>query len=221
MSWTTAITDLRFLLSDNETDKLGYRKAILGERNSVNLRFKTFEDRRVTNFKTETNLSLGVHVAGVRIANAGITSDDPSIGEVILVAAPANTQRVEASYYYQWYLDTELEMFLRQATQWLGLGSDKDLIPAGLQPAALYFSAQEALHKITLKWSQRMSEVYKMEDSPDENRVAAIEEYRKIALDYKQKSEDLRATFYTRQDQGLAPLYGFALGTVRPVVPKR
>lgn len=221
MSWNTAVADLRFLLSDNETDKLGYRKAILGERNSVNLRYKTFEDRRVTNFKTDTNLSLGVHVAGVRILNAAITSDDPSIGEVILTVAPANTQRVEATYYYQWYLDTELAVFLRQATQWLGLGDDYLLIPSGLQPAALYFSAQEALHKITLKWSQRMSEVYKMEDSPDDNRIAMVDEYRKLALDYKQKAEDLRASYYTRQDQGLAPLYNFALGSVRPVVPKR
>lgn len=224
MAWTLitdAISDLRTLLSDGPTDKLCYRKRVIGDVNGTNLRFKSFEFRRVTNFKTDTDLSLGIFVAGVRLDPATqITSDSPAVGEAVIVTAPTNNQRVEMSYYSQWFLDAELTVFLKNAAQWIGNGENPLTIPVGLQPAALYYAAQEAYHKLALRWAQRMAEVYKMEDAPTgEN--APINPYRGLAKDAKEKSETLRKNYYARNDQAAAPLFGFALGTVQEVVPKR
>jgi len=222
-AWTTASsrTDLRNLLSDNPTDKLRYRKRLIGEQNGTNKRFKSLEFRRITDFKTEASISLGVFVAGARLDPATqIDSDGPEVGEVVLTTAPTNTQRVEGSYYIQWFKDAELDIFLKNAAQWLGLGDAVASVPDGLQPAALYFAAQEAYHKLAARWAEKLSETFRAEDMPKSEK-AAMDSWRSMAKDAKEKSESLRKGFYERNDQAAAPLWGSNYGRVKPVVPRR
>jgi len=225
MPWLTeadAITDLRNLLSDGPTDKLAYRKRVIGDANGTNLRFKTFEFRRVTNFTSDPSTSLGVFINGVRVdPTTGYTSDDRAVGEFVLnVTPPANTDYVEASYYVQWFLDSELTIFLKEATLWLTSAEDPTKVAPGLQPAVKYFAAQEAYHKLALRWAQKMSEVYKTEDAPADVK-AVIDSYRNLAVDAKKKAVELRDQFYTRQGQALQPLFGTFQGQVNAIVPKR
>lgn len=222
MPWnviTDAVADLRILLSDGPLDKLAYRKRCIGDTNGTNLRFKTFEYRRVTNFTTP-DPTLTVFING---NPATVSSDDTNSGEFVLTGpAPTNVQYVEATYYYKWFLDTDLQMFLKEATQWLGLGEDATKVPAGLQPAAKYFAAQEAYHKLAVRWSQRLSEVYKTEDAPAATQTkAAIDSFRQLALDAQKKSVILRNDYYQRQGQPLAPLFGVFAGQVADPQPKR
>lgn len=216
-----ARSDLRALLSDGPTDKLRYRKRMIGDVNGVNLRFKSFEFRRVTDFFTESSLSLGVFVNGVRqTEGVQVTADFPEIGEVILSTAPSNTSRVEGTFYIQWFKDSELDVFLKNATQWLSMGEDVTKVEAGLQPASLYYAAQEAMHKMAVRWAERLSETYKMEDQI-QGATTPVDDFRRLAKDYRDKSEALRKNFYLRNDQAEAPLFGVAAGRVCSVVPKR
>ena len=115
--WTTALQDLRNHLSDGATDRYHFRKRCFGEIDGTNTRFKTFEFRRVTDFTQEE----GVYINGVLQPASGVSSDSLIPGEFILQTAPSDGSIVEASYYTQWFLDSELEDFLKQSSRWLSL----------------------------------------------------------------------------------------------------
>lgn len=221
MSWTTAKADLRNLLSDGATDKLRYRKKILGRVDGVNTVFKTLEKRRLTNFKTETSANLGVFIEGVRLNEATeISADNAEVGEVTLVTAPTNGQFVEASYYLQWFLDAELDVFLLQAAQWLGFESADSIAP-GLRPAATYYAAQEAYHKLAVRWSESLSEDFRLEDAPNEKCATPVQMYRQLAEDAKKKSVELRDQFYSGKGQEQKPSFRSLVGAVPRIVPQK
>lgn len=220
MAWTTATTDLRTLLSDGDQDRYAYRKKCFGTVDGVNKSFKSLEFRRVSNF-TSAATPLGVYVDGTRIAITGVTSDDVASGEFVLAVAPTPGQVVEATYYYRWFVDAELTTFLTASSEWLGFGTDYTTMQEGLRPAAKYYAAQEAMHKMAARWVERLSEQYLVEDAPDHKNMGVADSYRKIANDYKIKSVELRDQFYTRQGQSLAPLHASSYGATREVTPRR
>lgn len=215
--WTTAVTDLRTLLSDVPIDRLGYRKMVFGRLDGLNTVFKTFEVRRTTDFTTAT-APEGVYVDGIQV---GVTTDDTQTGEFNLASAPSDGQRIEATYYSQWYFDTELQVFLKNAMQWLGFGDDYTQIPDGLQPAALYYAAQEAMHKMAVRWMTRMSQMYQVSDAPTNELTNQINVLKELAKEYREKSNELRENFYQRNDQALAPLFGMVIGRVKEPTPPR
>lgn len=220
MAWTTALTDLRTLLSDGATDKLRYRKRMLNPINGTNTRFKTFEFRRLTNFKTEASLILGVFKNSLRLSEVtDISADFPEVGEVALATAPVDGDVLEASYYAQWFTDTELTGFLRSAAEWLQVGTDANSVPPGLQPAGKYYAAQEAYHKMASRWAELQSETFRLEDAPAGETKTPVEYYRMLALDAQKKSTQLRDDFYSRSGQQLAPLFGVVAGNVPRIPP--
>ncbi len=139
MTWAAPESDLRTLLSDNAEDKYRYRKKVFGNTDGTNVLFKTFEFRRVTDFTTAA-YPLGVWVEGVLLTSTDIASDNPGSGDFELAAAPTVRQKVEASYYIQWFLDVEIQNFLRLASNWLGMGDDYTQISPQLRPAALKYA---------------------------------------------------------------------------------
>lgn len=203
-------------MSDGPTDRYVYRKKCFGQVDGINSSFKTFEYRRVTDFTTSAT-PLGVYVSGTI---AAASADSTATGEVILSIAPTPGQVVAATYYYQWFLDSELSSFLSYAAQWLGFGVDPQNVPVGLQPSGLYYAGQEAYHKLAIKWSERASETYLLEDQPDPKILGLADTYRKMAEDFKKKSVELRDQYYTRQGQTLAPNFGTAFGAVSNPVPR-
>lgn len=223
MSWTTAATDLRTLLSDGPTDRYAYRKKCFGEVDGVNVSFKTLEFRRVTDYSSSSSSAspLGVYVGGTRVAYTGVASDSISTGEFSLVNAPLPGQDVQATYYYRWFDDAELVTFLGAASEWLQSTADYTTIPLGLAPAAKYYAAQEAMHKMAARWVERMSEQYLVEDAPSQKNMGVADSYRRLAEDYKKKSLELRDQYYTRQGQSLQPLYGNNFGATTNTTPRR
>ena len=217
MSWTTNIADLRALLSDQGDDRHCYRKKVFGVINGSNKVFKSFETRRVTDF-TSASAPLGAYVDDT---HATCTADNTAVGEFTLTTAPADGSVVTASYYYRWFNDTELQVFLKNATQWLGLGADVTLVPDGLQPAALHFAAQEAYHKIAVRWAERWSEMYLLEDRPDSDNDTIVDTYRNLSKDFRMKAEALLKNFYERSGQSDAPLFRSIRGKVRDYMPRR
>lgn len=217
--WSTSATDLRNLISDGPTDKRAYRKKVVGYVDGTNTTFKTFEWRRTSDF-TASGVGTGVFVNNVQ---GTVTSDTPSTGEFALSVAPpyGTGVAVYATYYYQWFLDSEIAVFLKSSAQWLGFSNDPTVIPEGLQPAALHFAAQEAYSKIAMFWSIRISESYMLEDAPAPDTKGPVEQFIEMSKYFREKAIELRDNFYTRQGQSLAPMSTSIAGIVGAVTPRR
>lgn len=225
MAWAStavAITSLRTLIKDNPTDKICYDKQVIGTVDGDNLYFKTFEYRRITDFTLAT-FPQGVFIDGAQIDPSLVASDDTTSGAfaLTLTAVPQNRSSIRATYYYQWFTDTELDTFLQNSSTWLGYGSTYINLTDGLNAAALRFAAQEAYEAAAMKYSIRMSEVYKLNDAPSEDILNAVKAFSDMADGFMDKARDLRDDYYTRQGQSLAPNFAFSLGRVTDPTPRR
>lgn len=209
--WLTATQDLRIELSDGPTDRYHFRKRCFGEINGVNLRFKTFEFRRVTNF----TLTDGVYLNGNLVNNTQVAQDFVSTGEFILSFAPADGDIIEASYFTQWFLDAELNNFLVDSSRWAVGSDDFTQAASGLIPALKSYALSRAYLKMAQRWRDYSSSVYRVEDAPEKDAAAPVDSFIKMASTFKTEAEGQRKEFYTRQDQNLQPLFGAVIGNVR------
>ena len=218
MSWSTAVSDVRVVLSDGPTDKLRYRKAILGNIDGSNKTFKTFENRRVTNFTT-SSAPLGVYDAGTLVT---VSTDDLESGEFTLVTAPNPGDSVRCTYYVQWFNDSEIQQFLTTASEWITGADDWTQIGNALWPAAKTFSAATAYQKLVTRFATNLAETYQLYDAPDEKRFDPIKTYSDISEKMFKLAFELRDDVYkNRQGQALAPISGTVRGRVRDVPPNR
>ncbi len=215
MSWTTARDDLRGLLSDGPTDKNRYLKAVMDAPNGTRTSFRTFENRRLTNFTDSGIAPLGVYVNGAPVT---VASDNPSFGVFTLSAAPAVNDSIEASYYVQWFTDSEIDQFLATTVRWLGFTNSLS-IPDGLRAATLDYAASKAYQKLSVQWAQNYSDTYKMQDQDPEH--SPVNPYAKLSADFAKSATTARNEYYTRQGRAKQPLFGAALGNVVDVVPRR
>lgn len=216
MAWTTALSDLRKLLNDGETDKLRYRKRVFGIQNGVNTTFKTFEFRRTASFVDATT-PVGVFVDDVKVT---VASDDHASGEFVLAVAPTDAETLRATYYIQWFEDEELNEFLQTSGQWVGI-IDVTGIPDGLQPATLRYSAGLAYQKLALRFAENMSEIYQLEDAPSDRSWNPVETYQKLAEMMFKMSTQIRDDFYERKGAAKAPRFGAVYGNVSDPQPNR
>ena len=216
MAWPTVLTDLRILLSDGPQDKLNYRKKVFGTADGTNTTFKTYEYRRVTNFTTASS-PLGIYVNGTAVT---VSSDDVVSGEFKLASAPLNTDRIEATYYAQWFLDNDLNSFITYACGWIQ-SANADAVPIGLQPAVLKYAAGDAYQDLCSKYAMNYSQQYKVEDQPDPNRYSPVQTWMKLAQVYNEQAVSLRDQYYRRSGQALQPLFASLTGAVTDVVPPR
>lgn len=227
MAWASsavAISALRTLIFDGPVDKMA-DKDLIGRRDGTNKIFKTFEYRRVTSFMVASS-PIGIYKNGTILPVSSIASDDTGTGSqgtglIGLVTAPVSTDSLKAVYFYQWFQDSDLDGFLQNAASWLGFGTTYATLPDGLNAAALRFAAQEAYLAAAMKYSTRVSEVYKVEDGPAEDISKSIDSFRAMASDFMDKARDLRDDYYTRSGASKAPSFGFALGTIRDPQPRR
>lgn len=223
MAWTTAVSDLRTLLNDLPTDRYCYRKKVFGDLNGVNVSYKTFEFRRQTDFTDGTSSAapLGVYLNGVRVLPSAVASDDIATGEFSLVTAPADGGVLQATYYYRWFEDTELDTFLVQASRWLQLGTDFTQIPDGLNQGALYYAAMLALQKMALRWTTRASNSFLLEDQPKKEALEVAKTYTDLAGTFSKDATKYRNDYYTKSGQSLAALSVSSFGHVSAVAPRR
>jgi hypothetical protein len=220
-SWTTAITELRTLLSDKPDDRYCYRKKLFGTIDGVNKTFKSFEFRRSTNFTTAT-APMGVFLGGVQLTLLQIASDDPTSGELTLVTAPTDTGvNITATYYYEWFTDIELGEFLTGASRWLQLGDDYTNVTGGLIQAALYFAAKDALRKMAMRWATRASNTFLLEDSPKKEALETAAMYGNMSEAYEKSADKYRDDYYKKSGQSLSAFSVSNWGAVSGVTPRR
>lgn len=224
MAWPDAATAqlaLRNILFDGPYDKRANQKKVLGAVDGVNSTFTTFEYRRTVGFDVATGVTA-VFKNNVNI-NAYVASDDTASGIFTLSASgiPSNRDVLTATYYYQWFTDAELDVFLQNASSWLGLGTTYINIPDGLNVACLRFAAQEAYELAASKYSTRISEVFQLQDAPSEDILKSVDAFRSMADGFLAKAETMRDDYYKRQGQSLAPNFAFSLGQVTDPTPRR
>lgn len=221
MSWDTAVDDLRKKLADNSTDKLSWRKTFFGQVDGTNTVFKTYEWRRVTDFSllaTDSSDVVGVYINNQKVM---VVSDELTSGQFQLDSAPAQGVTIEATYYNQWFIDSELQTFLRSACNWMAYGDDFTGIVQGLRPAALEYACGDAYQQLALRWRQ-MGEMYRVEDLPRESIKSMITEYNDAAKSAYGNATTKRDEFYdTRQGQAMQPLSVSIPGAVWNPQPKR
>lgn len=210
--WANNLSDLRSFLNDNATDKLKFMKACIGRRDGANRVFKTLEFRRLTNLQTTTQPGLGVYVDGTPVT---VDSDNPDIGVFTLHAAPGNQQHVEASYYIQWFTDSELTQFIGNASQSLGLTSDPTQVPEGLQPAALNYAAAAGYMKIAAKMAEKLSSTYKAEDPSGAPEMTEVDTFRKLSESCAKQAKELRDSYWAKSGRQNAVAHSSISGSVR------
>lgn len=221
-SWSDPLGDLRKILSDGPTDKLRYRKKVLGLQDSVSTVFKTLEFRRLTDFtlSVPATPAEGVFVNNKRVT--AVSDDQAASGEFVLSSAPSDGDKLRASYYIQWFTDAELTDFLTIATGFLGFGSDFTQIDISFAPATLKYAAGEGHQKLSSFWAQNISEAFMLEDAPDQKTFNPVKIWQSLADACKKDALQLRDDVYkNRKGQALAPIFGTISGHVRDVKPNR
>lgn len=218
MTWADPIGDVRKILSDGPRDKLRYRKKVIGPQTGTNVTFKTFEFRRVTDF-TAISGPEGVFVDDIAVT---VAADDLGSGEFVLDAPPSDGQILRATYYIQWFLDSEIEEFLKSAAEWIGLADSYTAIGADLRPAAKEYAASVAYQKLVSRFSENLAEIYQLFDAPDERRFDPVKMYMDIGKMKYDLALQLRNDVYkNRKGQALAPITSSVAGRVTDVAPNR
>lgn len=224
MAWSStadAITALRADLSDGPTDKLATQKKLFGSVDGTNKVFKSVEGRLITDF-TSASAPFGLYIDNVRQANAAISAHDTDAGVVTFVTAPtAGNHKLEGTYYYRWFLDSELDLFLKEASNWLGLNDTYQNIPGGLIPACLGYAQKAAFRKLGTRLMLRASTGFLAEDAPKKEMLESVDVFNRLASQLGKDADKLRDDFYKRQGQANAPLFGNALGGVTDPTPQR
>lgn len=221
--WANPIGDVRVAISDGPTDKLAWDKKVVGPQNGKNRRFKTFEIRRVTKFvDCEDNDSTGVFLNYDRVT---IENEDTESGMFEFgagEAVPNDGDSLRATYYYQWFDDSEISVFLRATANFIGVGDDFTQITSDFQPAAIEFAAGGAYQKLASKFATNYHEMFQLYDAPDEKRFNPVTAFMNIAEKKFKLAFELRDDVYSgRKGKAGAPLTGVVRGRVRDTAPNR
>lgn len=218
MSYLTGVLDLRILLSDQGDDRYVYRHHCFGTLDGSNLNFKTFYRRRVTDFSQPATGGPGLYVDNVLVGFASITSDNTETGEFVFAAsaAPGPSDTLEASYYYHWFEDNELQTFLTIASRWLTGSTDFTTTADPLVDALVKYAASQAYTKMAQKWRTYMSQDYRVEDAPKDSPTYNTNDFLQLAKYFRAEALASRTEFFaTRQGRALQPLFGSIRGRVR------
>lgn len=217
--WADPIGDVRKILSDGPTDKLCYRKQVIGQQDGTNLTFKTFEARRVSPFVSAT-APIGVYLDNQTVT---VASEDLESGEFTLTSgAPTDGQALRATYYSQWFTDAEITQFLVSAAEFIGQADNYTSIGEDLRPAAKEYAAGTAYQKLSAKFAQNLAETFQLYDAPDQKRFDPVQAYMKISESKIKLAFKLRDDVYAgRKGQSGAPISGVVQGRVRNVAPNR
>jgi hypothetical protein len=213
------------MLSDGPTDKLHWRKKVLGEVNSSNLTFKTFEPRRTSPFVSANHNPVGVFnvpAATDNVTQVTVSAEDLESGEFTLSVAPASGDNIIATYYNQWFNDAEIQQFLTTATEWIQGSDDWTQLPNQLWPAAKTYAAATGYQKLVSKFATNLAETFQLYDAPDKQRFNPITAYTNQAKVLFALAFELRDDVYkNRQGRALAPSSQVIRGRIKDVPPNR
>lgn len=219
-SQQAAIDDLRRFVNDGSTDRPVKRKQVIGRVDGVNTNFMTWDDRIISQ-------TLIVSVDDAPYAPAQIVVDDSILGTFHLVAAagpvpvpPPLQSTVRAAYYFQYFLDSELNEALMMSAQIITEGDDPTLIASGLKPAAMHFGASFAYGKQAMRWAQRKSAQFLLEEEPLSDDVMNRSNlFERMRESYYKQGIALRDSFYMRDGRRNVPSFNVFKPNTSPTPP--
>lgn len=190
-AWATVsdyVADLRRYLNDSPVDKPVKGKKVLGDADGVKAEFMTFDDRLVAD-------SLTVLVRGQEIPVEEVTVLDLLQGRFLLTNAPPAGAEVQARYYYQDFLDVELEQAAELAADAIVPGTDDiTFVERGFKLPALAYGAHFAWAKLAGAYARRRSDRFLLEEAPVDNASigASVNLFRDLSRDALNQSIRLR-----------------------------
>jgi len=203
----TAISDLRTFLSDGPTDRPVKQKKLVGECDGTNTEFFAWEERVVP----------GSLVVNVDFTPVAATLTDPVMGLITLASPPAGGSTVRARYYYQYFLDAELQLALMDAATQIQGSDDVTTIESAMKIVVLNFGGYFGYKKQAIRWAQRMSDKWILKESPEEgDNLSKSNLFDKLARTFMDEARILRDDFYKRQSRQLAP----AAAMMKPRIPR-
>lgn len=218
---TQARVSLRVLIGDDENSKYSHKKKVYGKINGTNKVFRTFNVKRITDFTKANQFPVGIYLNNSLIPSSQVVKDDVISGEFELSIAPGVNDVLEASYYYQDFLDDELDGFLKNSSFWLGYDGTIASVPNGLLPALLHYSAHEAFMRMSHLTMRRLSDVYKSEDQINEEERKQSSFYFEMSERFLEMAIELRNSFYSGKGQENKPSFSIIRGRHRNVEPQR
>ena len=215
LSVAQATVDLRRFLSDGPLDRPVKSKQVVGVVDGANKVFFAFDDRLIPGTLRPT-----VDYTDVAIGSFAVT--DAALGIFTLTTAPTSGQTVRARYYFQYFLDEELDEALELAAGEITESDDITTIASGFKQAALNFAGHFAYQKLAIKWAQRMSQRFLLEEEPLNAEILTRSNmFRDIARDLRSAGLDMRDDFYKRHGRRHAPSYGMIKPNIPPIGPRR
>lgn len=202
----TAAAELRTYLNDGPTDRPVKQKQLVGEVDGTNTEFFAFEERVV----------VGSLVVNVNFTPVASVLSDAVLGLVTLPVPPARGSVVRARYYYQYFLQSELQESLIHACGQILSTEDVTQIPLGLKEPALAYAAYFAYTKQAIRWAQRMSQKFLLEEDPiQQETMNRSNLFRQLAKGFMDEARIMRDDYYKRQSRQLAP----AATVTKPFIP--
>jgi hypothetical protein len=215
-NWQTpaeARNDLRRFLNDGPLDRPVKNKQVVGIVDGSNKEFMTWDDRVVPD-----SLVATVNFEPVAVA----TFDDPIMGVFTLESAPAAQKVVRARYYFQFFLDGDLDEALKMAAGELHETDDITSVQPGLKNSALNFGGHFAFQKQAIRWAQRMSARFLLEEEPvTQETEQRGNHFLQIAREYWKQGTQGRDSFYMRHGRRNAPASSMWKPRIPPLAPRR
>lgn len=212
----TAIGELRTFLNDGPQDRPIKSKQLVGPVDGVNTTFETFDDRLVSG-----TLVVTFNYASVP-GGTVVTVLDAVLGLITIVPAPASGITVRARYYYQYFLDVDLREALLLGVEQVTESADITSIALGLKSTTLNYAGYFAFTKQSIRWAQRMSERFILEDAPlDGEPQMRPNLFRQLAGDFFRTANTMRDSFYKRDSRRHAPAFAVYKPNVPPIGPIR
>jgi hypothetical protein len=162
-----------------------------------------------------------VGTGATEVAASGILVTDQVRGEfqLMLVASGGD---IRATYHYQRWSDTELNMYLQQSANQVNSDVSGN-IALGLQLTALNIAASMAYTSLAQRLQQRKADQFLLQDEPSRKEAESlIGFYQTESSRMLKDGLDARRAFYEgRQDRGRSMAYGLLKRTPQPYTPRR
>jgi hypothetical protein len=136
-----AVYQLRSLLGDLSTDKFQFKVQAFPATDGITTVFHFGETLLVAG-------SLEVFLDGLLVEDPTDYTSELETGTIEMLVAPPAESVLQASYHFQWFIDSQAEAFLTNAGNLIGLEFVTDeTLPFGLRPALLHFACYYAYMK--------------------------------------------------------------------------
>ncbi|MBL0233237.1 MAG: hypothetical protein IPQ08_06190 [Chitinophagaceae bacterium] len=220
MPYTLALTELRQMLDDSPFNKKVSKKKLIGNIDGSNVRFISYDKRLYSD-------TLQVFVGEESV---GFTLVDDVGGEIDLTEPPSGNVKVTASYYWQWWTDSELKNFLNKGAEMVGQSVTTTIdnaylnIPSGLKTGSLLIAsslAARALISFIVLRKHSSEFLLEQDGNSDSNYDATLKTLQLLAdMNWKNGIEQ-RDDFYKRQGRRNSPAFGIKIGQNRRYGPNK